>query len=653
MIRVIALIICLISSSPAFPAIELVPVVSGLASSVYVTHSRDRSGRLFIVEQEGIIKILQPGSSLPTVFLNITSRVLSGGERGLLGLAFHPRYGSNGRFFVNYTRQTDGATVIAEYRVSPTDRNVASASEIVHLNIAQPFANHNGGMLEFGPDGFLYIATGDGGSGNDPGNRAQNINDLLGKMLRIDVDTPNGSIPYSSPSGNPFFGSMGADEIWAIGLRNPWRFSFDRLLGDLYIGDVGQGAREEVNHQPRSSAGGENYGWRVYEGSQCTNLDPPLCATNLRSNYTFPVTEYAHSAGRCSITGGYLYRGSRSSLPLGAYVYGDYCTGEIFLLQGSSSSLLLDTALNISSFGEDEIGEIYVVGLNGTVFRIADPAAPTFAAGSFAVDYDGDRISDRTVFRPATGEWWTLESLGQARARRFGTLGDAPLPADYDGDGRADFSVWRPSNGSWWVLGSLGQLSVRQWGLWSDIPVPGDYDGDGKADFAVWRPVDGNWWILHADGRLVVTNWGVSTDKLVPADYDGDRITDIAVWRPGSGGWWIMRSTGGVQVTFWGTANDIPMPADYDGDGKADLAVWRPAQGNWWIMRSTGGVSVTSWGTAGDQPVVGDYDGDSKRDLAIWRSSDGTWWVRASAGAVTASAWGTRGDLPLSERTTN
>ena len=357
--------------------ITLETVVTGLDSPVYVTNAADGSRRLFIAEQAGRIKVLQPGSSSPTVFLDITSKVLAGGERGLLGLAFHPQFESNRRFFVNYTRRPDGATVIAEYRASMTNPDEPEAGEIMLLTVAQPFANHNGGMLAFGPDGDLYIGTGDGGSANDPGNRAQNVNELLGKILRIDVDHPSGGAPYSSPPDNPFFGAIaGRDEIFAFGLRNPWRFSFDRITGELYAGDVGQDAREEID----IITNGGNYGWRVFEGTSCTNSDPGLCSAGA---FTDPIAQYKHNGGRCSITGGFVYRGSKSSLPFGAYVYADFCTGEIFLLQNGTQSQLMDTALSISSFGEDEDGEIYVVGIGGTVQRFHNPSA--VPPGAFAI----------------------------------------------------------------------------------------------------------------------------------------------------------------------------------------------------------------------------------------------------------------------------
>jgi glucose/arabinose dehydrogenase len=356
---------------PPDVAVELQPVLTGLSEPILLTNARDGSGRLFIIEQPGRIRVLQRDATSTTLFLNITSRVLAGGERGLLGLTFHPRFENNGRFFVNYTRRPDGATVIAEYRVSPSDPNAGDpSSERVLLTIGQPFANHNGGMIEFGHDGFLHIAMGDGGSANDPGNRAQNINVLLGKILRIDVDV-SGSAPYSSPPNNPFAGSIpGRDEIFAVGFRNPWRFSFDRMTGELYAGDVGQNAREEIDIVTL----GGNYGWRVFEGTRCTNNDPGLC--NLGA-FTSPITQYQNgTGGRCSVTGGYVYRGSRRSLPVGSYVFGDFCTGEIFLFDRGVQSLLMDTGLNISSFGEDEAGEIYVVGIGGTVHRLVDPQAP-------------------------------------------------------------------------------------------------------------------------------------------------------------------------------------------------------------------------------------------------------------------------------------
>jgi glucose/arabinose dehydrogenase len=358
-------------------AIQLELVIGGLSSPLYVTHSRDGSGRLFIVEQGGVVKVLDPGASEPSVFLNITSRVLSGGEQGLLGLAFHPGFAANRRLFVNYTRQPDGATVVSEFLRSATNPNQANASsERILLTIPQPFANHNGGMIEFGPDGFLYIAVGDGGSGNDPDNHAQNPNDLLGKILRIDVD---GAAPYAIPPDNPFAQGGARAEIWAIGFRNPFRFSFDRQTGALIVGDVGQGTREEINVVTR----GGNYGWRVLEGTFCTGLGPAACTA---PGFFPPVTEYApHVGGRCAVIGGYVYRGQAGSLPFGRYVFGDHCSGEIL---DSATTLMLGTGLSISSFGEDQAGELYVVDLTGAVYRLTarapEPIVEPLVVGAWA-----------------------------------------------------------------------------------------------------------------------------------------------------------------------------------------------------------------------------------------------------------------------------
>jgi glucose/arabinose dehydrogenase len=367
---VAAMAVLVVALEAVAASITLVPVLSGLSAPILVTNARDGSHRLFIVEQGGVVKVLQPGATTPTVFLDISSMLVAGGERGLLGLTFHPQFATNRRFFVNYTRNPDGASVIAQYLVSAGDPNAADPfSETVFLIIPQPFANHNGGMVEFGPDGFLYIAKGDGGS-TDPGNRAQDINELLGKVLRIDVDTPSGGRLYSSPPSNPFFGATpGRDEIYAIGFRNPFRFSFDRATGELYLGDVGQGAREEID---LVTLGG-NYGWRIWEGTSCTGNDPGRCN---QTGFTFPIAEYLHAEGRCAVLGGYVYRGTQGSLPLGSYVYGDLCTGEIFRLLGGTWTVALDTTLNITSFGEDEAGELYVVGSN-TVQRIAGLATFT------------------------------------------------------------------------------------------------------------------------------------------------------------------------------------------------------------------------------------------------------------------------------------
>jgi hypothetical protein len=350
--------------SPLLAQFQLTPVATGLSNPIFAGHAGDGTQRLFIVEQDGIVRVLRSGQSTATIFLDIRTRIAAIGEQGLLGLAFHPQYATSSRFFVFYTRAGDGAIVIAEYRVS-ADPDIADATEQVLLTIPHPMhTNHNGGMLAFGFDGYLYVGVGDGGGGNDEPNNAQNIDVLLGKILRIDVDQPGPGTLYSSPPDNPFVNAPGRDEIFALGFRNPWRFSFDRTTGEPWIGDVGQDEREEID---RSLVKGGNYGWRIYEGFRCTNLGPSLCNP---SDYIDPAFDYSHTRGRCSVTGGYVYRGSRGTLPTGVYVYGDFCSGEIFLTNGDLQTVLVYTAMNISSFGEDEQGELYVVDRGGTVSRI-------------------------------------------------------------------------------------------------------------------------------------------------------------------------------------------------------------------------------------------------------------------------------------------
>ena len=343
----------------AAPGIRLVPVVTaGLESPLFATHADDGSGRLFIVERAGRIRILANSALASGSFLDIVDRVLAGGERGLLGLAFHPQFESNGRFFVNYTSRPDGATRVSEFAVS-ADPGLASTTERVLLEVPQPYANHNGGWIGFGRDGFLYIAMGDGGSGGDPENRAQDTQELLGKILRIDVDQGDA---YGIPADNPFAGGGGGAEIYALGFRNPWRLSFDRQSGRLHAGDVGQAGIEEIDLVKR----GANYGWRIMEGNRC--YDPSRNCN--RRGLTAPIATYKHAKGRCSVTGGYVYRGRGIPALAGTYLYGDFCSGEIFGLRNGKSSVLLDTTLSIASFAEDEAGELLVVDLGGGIHRI-------------------------------------------------------------------------------------------------------------------------------------------------------------------------------------------------------------------------------------------------------------------------------------------
>lgn len=356
---------------PAGVRIGLELVVDGLAAPLFATGAGDGSGRLFVVEQGGRIRIVRDGRLVPEPFLDIRDRVRSGGEQGLLGLAFHPDFGpAEDRFYVNYTDRA-GDTVVAEYRRSADPDRADPASERVLLRIDQPFANHNGGMLAFGPDGRLYVGTGDGGSAGDPLDAGQRLDTLLGKLLRIDPEPGSGG-PYRVPSDNPFVGRAGArGEIWAFGLRNPWRFAFDRRTGQLWIADVGQGRYEEVNRAPDGLGRGANYGWARMEGRHCY----PSGEGCARPGFVLPVAEYDHSLG-CSVTGGYVYRGTRFPSLVGVYLFGDYCSGRLWGVASGGPDeqepvLLAETGRTISSFGEDDAGELYLTDLAaGSLWRI-------------------------------------------------------------------------------------------------------------------------------------------------------------------------------------------------------------------------------------------------------------------------------------------
>ena len=347
--------------------VGLEPQTTNLSQPTAITHAGDGSGRLFVTQKGGELVVLEGGEVLPEPFLDLSDIVTTNSERGLLDVAFHPNYEENGHFFVHYS-DANGDTVIAEYSVSD-DPNVADASsERVLLTAEQPYSNHNGGELAFGPDGYLYIGLGDGGSGGDPENNGQDLSTLLGAILRIDVDSGD---PYGVPEDNPFVNNENArPEIWAYGLRNPWRFSFDRETGDLFIGDVGQNAYEEIDFQSASSAGGENYGWNPTEGAHCyvsgCELEP----------YTLPILEYSHASGEgSSVTGGYRYRGEAAPSLEGVYLFGDFGSGNLWgATQGEdgawSSEKLLETGQNLVAFGEDEAGEVYVADFSGTLYQI-------------------------------------------------------------------------------------------------------------------------------------------------------------------------------------------------------------------------------------------------------------------------------------------
>jgi glucose/arabinose dehydrogenase len=371
-----------VAAAVQWPTVHLTLVASGLPGPVTITSAGDHSGRLFVVEQGGTIQILFNGVKRPAPFLDIHTKISCCGERGLLGLAFPVDYGSKGHFYVYYTNPA-GNIVIARYTVSANPNLADPNSGVVVLTVDHPInANHNGGQLAFGPDGYLYAGTGDGGSGGDPPNNAQTMSVLLGKILRIDVEgadcvqNPPKAQNYCIPANNPFVSTSGArPEIWSLGVRNPWRFSFDRLTGDLYIGDVGQDVEEEIDFQPSASPGGQNYGWRILEGNLCYN--PPAGCTP-PAGYTAPVATYDHGtndSNGCAVTGGYVYRGPNIYHNMqGIYFYADYCLGKIYGLKndaGWQTQLLTTASFSISTFGQDDNGLIYVGDLsNGAVYLL-------------------------------------------------------------------------------------------------------------------------------------------------------------------------------------------------------------------------------------------------------------------------------------------
>ena len=346
--------------------IELTKIIEDLDKPVYLTHANDGSGALYIVEQAGKVRMYQNDQVRTAPFLDIGARVgSSGSEQGLLSIAFSPTYIKDGFFFVNYTDK-DGDTIVSRFATNK-DHSVGDAkSELRILKIDQPYANHNGGLIKFGPDGMLYIGMGDGGSAGDPENRAQNMKVLLGKLLRIDVSKASKAKPYAIPADNPKWKTGEKAEIWSSGLRNPWRFSFDKATGDLFIADVGQNAYEEVNFQP-AQKGGANYGWKLREGFEKYDGDK-------QPTFTEPIAQYAHADG-CSVTGGYVYRGTAIPGLAGAYLYGDYCQGSIWTLKPGAdgkwqNEKLFDDNLRIASFGEDAAGELYVIDHGGVIYKM-------------------------------------------------------------------------------------------------------------------------------------------------------------------------------------------------------------------------------------------------------------------------------------------
>ena len=496
----LALVCCSTAALGQIPyRVQLEPVASLIASPVDIQSPRDGSGRLFLVQQNGVIRILKNGTLLDTPFLDIRSRLSFGGEQGLLGLAFPPFFAQKGWFYVNYTNRS-GSTTISRFLLNPFNPDAAdAASERILLTIPQPFANHNGGQLQFGPDGMLYIGMGDGGGANDPQGNGQNRLSLLGKMLRI--DTESNLARYEIPATNPFAANPTyAPEIWALGLRNPWRFSFDSATGGLYIADVGQDRFEEIDFQPATSKGGENYGWSTMEGSSC------LASTCDRAGLTLPLWTYAHPLG-LSITGGYVYRGSRYPSLAGIYLFGDYVTGKIWGLRNlgkaASVDLLADfgASFAISTFGQDQDGELYIANYKtGEIFRLQFVPQPAFTANGVV-----NAASFETALVP--GSLATLFTVGLLDSNTSLVANALPLPRSLNGYrlaiNGADVPLWSIVRN-----GDLEQISFQvpwelQPGATARLQLFSPTASSSIVDVPVSRPKPGIFGINATDALLI------------------------------------------------------------------------------------------------------------------------------------------------------
>jgi glucose/arabinose dehydrogenase len=635
------------------PTVTIRQVASGINAPVEITNAGDGSNRLFIVEKGGAIRILKNGTVNATSFLNVSGLISTSGERGLLGLAFDPNFRTNRRFFVFYTRSSDGALTLATYLASTGNPDVADTSTAqVLTTVPHPGQdNHNGGKIAFGPDGYLYMSIGDGGSQGDPNNNAQNLTVRLGKILRVDVRTNPGSV--LTPPTNPFVGMGGGvqDTIWAYGLRNPWKFSFDRATGDLFIGDVGGGTAEEVDYQPAGSAGGQNYGWRVYEGNGCHN---PSSGCSL-ANHTPPVVTYGHVQGNLSITGGYMYRGTASAGLRGYYVYGDYGSNRIWALQKNgavwNNFVLTEPPTGLSgltSFGEDESGELYMASINNGRIYALDGAGPRYGIRN---DLHADGRSDILWYNTATGQSFGLPMNG-ITPETGALLYTEPnlnwafkIAGDFNGDGRADM-LWRNSvTGEYYgflmngfAAQSQGSVTQVNPGSGWALVATGDVDGDGRHDLVWRRSTTGEVLVMFLNGLSVTssqvvytepsTNWNI----VAAADFNGDSRADF-LWRNSATGDVFVQLMngatsigGGVFYTEPDANWQIQAAADFNGDGRADI-LWRNALTGDVFMMLMNGAAIASGAVFYNEPNTnwkivgaGDYNGNGRADI-LWRNT--------------------------------
>jgi glucose/arabinose dehydrogenase len=652
----------------AAPTVTLQEVATGLSSPIELVNSGDGSGRMFIVEQSGIIKILTNGrvggggSVLATPFLNISALTAGGGERGLLGLAFHPQYTSNGAFFVYYTKASDGSLVISRFFRSANNPLVADAqSENVLLEIPHPgFSNHNGGHLAFGPDGYLYIGTGDGGGGGDPDANGQRLNTRLAKMLRIAVSGNRAVQGYTIPAANPFAGSTCATacpEIWAYGLRNPWKFSFDRATGDMFIGDVGQGLWEEIDRVPAGTALPLNFGWNAFEGNNCYSPSTGCSIAAGLAPHTPPIIEYGHnSTGGFSVTGGYMYRGSRSATLRGYYLYGDFSSQRIWGAKPNANGtwvpeLLLTSPSSISSFGEDENGELYVVGYGtGKIYAVTAPQ-------SSPADLSGDSRSD-VVFRDASGLLGvaTMNGTTVTATTTILVAGSSWVTtqiADFDGDGNSDLLV-KKADGTAAILLMNGAtvrsatILLNAGSLYSASHT-GDFNGDGKADI-VLKGTDGSIVLLLMDGGVVrsasfIVGAGSPFTTSLVADLNGDGNSDI-VLKNNDGSIAVLTMQGStVRTATLLTAAGSPWSAtqagDFNGDGKADLVLKNTDGSTAVLLMNGGAVTAATFLLTPASPwtviATGDFNGDGKADVLIKNTDNSVAVLLMNGTGVTAA----------------
>lgn len=573
----------LLTASPAQGRqLQIQTIATGLKMPTSITYAPDGSGRLFVTLQAGTVVILN-GNPAPATFLDISSLVLCCGERGLLGLAFHPNYAVNGIFFVYYS-DVNGNSTVARYHVSANPDVANPASAQVILNVQQPpYPNHKGGQLRFGPDGYLYIGLGDGGSGGDPGNRAQDLTTLLGKILRINVD---GQSTYSIPANNPFVANPSVrPEIWAYGLRNPWRFSFDRLTGDLLIADVGQDKWEEVDVQPASSTGGENYGWRLMEGKYCYN---PAVNCN-PGGLVMPVFEYNHAAG-CAIIGGYAYRGSNIPALAGSYLYGDFCSGQIWGATQTGgvwqSTQLLASPYSITTFGEDQNGELYFADFSGQgIFKIVGLDAPYLAAD----------LGPQGLWVYHNGAWKQLTASSPDKMATYGQKLVASFAGvgiyEYDG---TNFTLIS-SNGS--IRNMVGAKKIYvdtgagglwQWdGAWTlltpgspvDLAASGTRLYANFSPYGLWQWDGGSWTRIDVNHPVSMAVWG----RNLYANYG-----IYGLWQWDGAGWTRISAAPGQDTVPGGFAINVNF---------YPYGLWQWDGGSWTRIDVNQPVSMAASGT--------------------------------------------------------